>query len=54
APAHCFLWLCSHTKQCAYSEHTHTAHIVKQHTYNPLIAPHVNPFLPSVISTCFF
>ncbi|CAI9575181.1 unnamed protein product, partial [Staurois parvus] len=29
----------------------HTKHSVKQHTVNPLIAPHVNPFLPSAIST---
>ncbi|CAI9547963.1 unnamed protein product [Staurois parvus] len=29
----------------------HTQHTVKQHTVNPLIAPDVNPFLPSVIST---
>ncbi|CAI9534051.1 unnamed protein product, partial [Staurois parvus] len=28
-----------------------TAHNVKLHTVNPLIAPHVNPFLPSAIST---
>ncbi|CAI9542914.1 unnamed protein product, partial [Staurois parvus] len=38
----------SHAKQCAYSE-AHT-----QHKVNPLIAPHVNPFLPSAISTVFF
>ncbi|CAI9602223.1 unnamed protein product, partial [Staurois parvus] len=30
---------------------THTANYVKQNTVNPLIAPDVNPFLPSVIST---
>ncbi|CAI9581910.1 unnamed protein product [Staurois parvus] len=29
----------------------HTQHIVKQHTVNVLITPHVNPFLPSAIST---
>ncbi|CAI9591499.1 unnamed protein product, partial [Staurois parvus] len=31
----------------------HTQHTVKhtQHTVNPLIAPYVNPFLPSVITT---
>ncbi|CAI9597649.1 unnamed protein product [Staurois parvus] len=29
----------------------YTAHNVKQHTVNPLIAPHVNPFLSSAIST---
>ncbi|CAI9562430.1 unnamed protein product, partial [Staurois parvus] len=29
----------------------HTGHIVKQHTDNPLIAPDVNSFLPSAIST---
>ncbi|CAI9588798.1 unnamed protein product [Staurois parvus] len=28
-----------------------TQHTVKQHTVNPLMAPHVNPFLPSAIST---
>ncbi|CAI9564829.1 unnamed protein product [Staurois parvus] len=38
----------SHPKQCDYSE---TQTQVKQHTVNPLIAPHVNPFLPSPIST---
>ncbi|CAI9533476.1 unnamed protein product, partial [Staurois parvus] len=32
-------------------ENKYTAHIVKQHTVNPLIAPDVNPFLPSAIST---
>ncbi|CAI9576853.1 unnamed protein product [Staurois parvus] len=32
-------------------KHTNTAHILKQHTVNPLIAPDVNPFLPSAIST---
>ncbi|CAI9619734.1 unnamed protein product, partial [Staurois parvus] len=36
----------SHSKQCAHSEVNHT-----QHTVNPLITPHVNPFLPSAIST---
>ncbi|CAI9623633.1 unnamed protein product, partial [Staurois parvus] len=35
---------------CLHSK-THTQQIVKQHTVNPLIAPDVNPFLPSVIST---
>ncbi|CAI9550682.1 unnamed protein product [Staurois parvus] len=30
---------------------SNTQHLVKQHTVNPLIAPHVNPFLPSAIST---
>ncbi|CAI9537281.1 unnamed protein product, partial [Staurois parvus] len=29
----------------------HTDNTVKQHTVNPLIAPDVNPFQPSVIST---
>ncbi|CAI9551840.1 unnamed protein product, partial [Staurois parvus] len=35
--------LCSHTKQCAYSEAQTQGPIVKhtQHTINPLIAPHV-------------
>ncbi|CAI9585954.1 unnamed protein product, partial [Staurois parvus] len=47
APAHCFVWLC-----IAQSvESTDTAHNVKQHTVNPLIASDVNPFLPSAIST---
>ncbi|CAI9574178.1 unnamed protein product, partial [Staurois parvus] len=32
-------------------KHTFPAPIVKQHTVNPLIAPHVNLFLPSVINT---
>ncbi|CAI9624164.1 unnamed protein product, partial [Staurois parvus] len=32
-----------------YNTHTYT--IVIQHTVNPLIAPNVNSFLPSVIST---
>ncbi|CAI9561714.1 unnamed protein product, partial [Staurois parvus] len=43
----------SYTKQCAYSEAKTHFTIVKhtQHTVNPLIAPHVNPFLPSAIST---
>ncbi|CAI9608319.1 unnamed protein product [Staurois parvus] len=40
----------SHAKQCAYSE-AHRPALVKQHTVNPFIAPHVNPFLPSAIST---
>ncbi|CAI9585641.1 unnamed protein product [Staurois parvus] len=30
-------------------KHTHST--VKQHIVNPLIASHVNPFLPSAIST---
>ncbi|CAI9571705.1 unnamed protein product, partial [Staurois parvus] len=37
----------SHPKQCAYSE----AHGHIQHTVNPLIGPHANPFLPGDIST---
>ncbi|CAI9565202.1 unnamed protein product [Staurois parvus] len=28
-----------------------TQHTIKQHTVNPLIAPHVNPFLPTAMST---
>ncbi|CAI9587410.1 unnamed protein product [Staurois parvus] len=32
---------------CLHSK-SNTAHIVKQHTVNPLIAPDVNPFLLSV------
>ncbi|CAI9532589.1 unnamed protein product, partial [Staurois parvus] len=31
--------------------HAKQTHSVKQHTVKPLIAPHVNLFLPSVIST---
>ncbi|CAI9569495.1 unnamed protein product, partial [Staurois parvus] len=56
-PVHSCTLLCScaqhsHAKQCDNSEaQKHTAHIVKQHTVNRLIAPHVNPFLPSAIST---
>ncbi|CAI9581470.1 unnamed protein product [Staurois parvus] len=30
---------------------THTQYTVRKHTVNPLITPHVNPFLPSAIST---
>ncbi|CAI9562319.1 unnamed protein product [Staurois parvus] len=40
----------SHPKQCAYSK-ARTLHLVKQHTVNPLIAHHVNPFLLCAIST---
>ncbi|CAI9547581.1 unnamed protein product, partial [Staurois parvus] len=40
----------SHAKQCACSE-AQTQHHVKQHTDNSLIATHVNPLLPSAIST---
>ncbi|CAI9604331.1 unnamed protein product, partial [Staurois parvus] len=56
ARAHCSGWLAehSHPEKCAYSEapthHPPVRH--SQHTVNPLIAPHVNPFLPSAISTC--
>ncbi|CAI9578190.1 unnamed protein product [Staurois parvus] len=34
-------------------KHIDTGPLVKhsQHTVNPLITPHVNPFLPSAIST---
>ncbi|CAI9592806.1 unnamed protein product, partial [Staurois parvus] len=49
----CFVFLCTAEKYkvaCLPSK-THTAHNVKQHTVNPLITPHINPFLPSVIST---
>ncbi|CAI9624375.1 unnamed protein product, partial [Staurois parvus] len=40
-------------KQCAYEEApTHRPPVKhSQHTINPLIAPPVNPFLPSAIST---
>ncbi|CAI9556049.1 unnamed protein product [Staurois parvus] len=43
----------SHPKHCDYSEVQTHSPLVKhtQHTVNPLIAPHVNPFLPSAIST---
>ncbi|CAI9611674.1 unnamed protein product, partial [Staurois parvus] len=42
------------TKQLMFSLVKHTAHLVKQHTVNPLISPDVNyPFLLSV-SQCFF
>ncbi|CAI9619495.1 unnamed protein product [Staurois parvus] len=46
----------SHPEQCAYSEapthHPPVKH--SQHTVNPLIAPHINSFLPSAISTVSF
>ncbi|CAI9582557.1 unnamed protein product, partial [Staurois parvus] len=43
----------SHLEQCEYSEaHRHRPRVKHtQHTVNPLIAPHVDPFLPSIIST---
>ncbi|CAI9534450.1 unnamed protein product, partial [Staurois parvus] len=43
----------NHPKQCAYSEaHRHHRTIKHtQHTVNPLITPHVNPFLSSAITT---
>ncbi|CAI9595474.1 unnamed protein product, partial [Staurois parvus] len=41
----------SHPEQCAYSEAPHPLVKHSHHTVNPLIAPHVNPFLPSAIST---
>ncbi|CAI9602284.1 unnamed protein product, partial [Staurois parvus] len=43
----------SHPKQCDYSKTQTHGPIVKDthHTVNPLIAPHVNLFLPSAIST---
>ncbi|CAI9563129.1 unnamed protein product, partial [Staurois parvus] len=43
----------SHPEQCDYREtHTHCP-LVKHslHTVNPLIAPHVDHFVPSAIST---
>ncbi|CAI9571735.1 unnamed protein product, partial [Staurois parvus] len=49
----CFVLLCiveQYKAACLHSK-SHTAQFVKQHTVNPLIAPDVNPFLPSVIST---
>ncbi|CAI9558170.1 unnamed protein product, partial [Staurois parvus] len=41
---------------CDYSEAHRHRPIVKHslHTVNPLIDPHVNPFLPSAISTVLF
>ncbi|CAI9582253.1 unnamed protein product, partial [Staurois parvus] len=51
APAYCFVWLCiaQHTvKQHTQSNANQHDYTVKQHTVNPLITPHVNPFLPSV------
>ncbi|CAI9595038.1 unnamed protein product, partial [Staurois parvus] len=49
----CFGFLCiaeQYQAACLYSK-AHTVQFVKQHTVNPLIAPDVNPFLPSVINT---
>ncbi|CAI9622627.1 unnamed protein product, partial [Staurois parvus] len=42
----------NHPEQCAYSEEHTPRPLLKHshHTVNPLIAPHVNPFLPSAIS----
>ncbi|CAI9581075.1 unnamed protein product, partial [Staurois parvus] len=46
---------CSHPDQCAYSEEhpPPPRPLVKhsQHTVNPLITPHMNPFLPNAIIT---
>ncbi|CAI9574370.1 unnamed protein product, partial [Staurois parvus] len=49
----CFVVLCTAENYKAACLHYKTAHIVKhtQYTVNPLMAPDVNPFLPSVIST---
>ncbi|CAI9611039.1 unnamed protein product, partial [Staurois parvus] len=43
----------SHPEQCDYSEaHCHRSSVKHSlHIVNPLITPHVNPFLPSAIST---
>ncbi|CAI9606024.1 unnamed protein product, partial [Staurois parvus] len=43
----------SHPDQCAYSEAHTPRPLVKRslHIVNPLITPHVRPFLPSAIST---
>ncbi|CAI9566729.1 unnamed protein product, partial [Staurois parvus] len=41
--------LCMALHSRASVKHTHNT--VKEHTINPLIAPDVNPFLPSVLST---
>ncbi|CAI9559336.1 unnamed protein product [Staurois parvus] len=38
----------SHTKQWCLQLKALTQHTVKHHTVNPLITPHVNPFLSSV------
>ncbi|CAI9558004.1 unnamed protein product [Staurois parvus] len=48
-----FVLLCiaEQYKAACFPSKTHTAHIVKQHTANPLISPDVNLFLPSAIST---
>ncbi|CAI9623184.1 unnamed protein product, partial [Staurois parvus] len=50
---HCFVWLCiaEPYKAVCLQCKAHTQHIVKQHRVNTLIVPHVNPFLPSAIST---
>ncbi|CAI9588813.1 unnamed protein product [Staurois parvus] len=42
-----------HPDLCAYSDEHTPRPLVKhsQHTVNPLIAPHINPFLLSAIST---
>ncbi|CAI9552897.1 unnamed protein product [Staurois parvus] len=42
---------CMAVRSTAIERHRHSP-LVKQHTVNPLIAPHVNPFLPSAISQC--
>ncbi|CAI9552277.1 unnamed protein product, partial [Staurois parvus] len=46
-----FLYTAEKYTAACFPSKTHTAHNIKQHTVNPLIAPDVNPFLPSVIST---
>ncbi|CAI9535292.1 unnamed protein product, partial [Staurois parvus] len=50
--AHCSGWL-SRAIQSSVLTVKHPPPLVKHshHTVNPLIAPHVNPFLPSAIST---
>ncbi|CAI9566944.1 unnamed protein product [Staurois parvus] len=40
-----------HPEQCAYIEEHPPPVKHSYHTVNPLIAPHVKPFLPSAIST---
>ncbi|CAI9590770.1 unnamed protein product, partial [Staurois parvus] len=42
------LWMALHSTASEARRHSS---IIKQHTVNPLIAPHVNAFLPSAIST---
>ncbi|CAI9586179.1 unnamed protein product [Staurois parvus] len=45
-----FLIPTKHSVQSSVLTVKHTQPHSKTHTVNPLIAPHVNPFLPSAIS----